>query len=507
MVYNMFYSGNIVNNQNNNNTRSYKNNSLYNNNSNYQNNNNMNYRNNNNINNFPNNQNNQINSNNQNMNNIPFNNMINNINNLNMNNNMNLFNNNKDIKQQILSEIKSLIQPKNPELAYKQIFQLIKDEYSYFGDKLKNYNDKNIERKGSKIIINFYDKYKKEFYLDLELKVEYLISYILTNIKYDKIEEITYKRIKNDQNTKYVVENPLFIFDKSNSNIDKYSFIMEYKGRNLFTSLDETGTKIGLKNEEEIYLKLNKYYIIKNYESKVIDFKVNFKYRDENKIPIKCNKNTLLLKVIKGFLDKTGNDYESVKEGDILFEYNGEILNDFNKTLFQLGIFEETEIEVKIKDDNDFIEECFSTMNFVNVSPGNIKERNIEKFVEDFKEGLNIFGECLNEKCDYYKKEVTYSPKLNEKLIFVLNKEKDNIKCRFCNQRFDPETCGFWKCEYQFCGKYINEGNEIDYNSEPKETVEDIIDYFDKKENGIVVWSKLIIYVLPIQTMKYKSNS
>ena len=68
-----------------------------------------------------------------------------------------------------------------------------------------------------------------------------------------------------------------------------------------------------------------------------------------------------------------------------------------------------------------------------------------------------------------------------------------------------PKTCGFWKCEYQFDGKKIEEGEVKSFKTEPKETKDDNFEYFDPFENDEVQWLQLEIYVLPKQEIKYKN--
>ena len=120
--------------------------------------------------------------------------------------------------------------------------------------------------------------------------------------------------------------------------------------------------------------------------------------------------------------------------------------------------------------------------------------------------GLNIFGLCNNSKCQAFKKEVIHRIFFKEQLKFDLKKEVYNIKCPICYKIIKVKTCGFWQCEYQFCGKIIENGDIKDYESEPKETKNDEFEYFDPYKNGETEWAELIIYVLPKQKIKYRKN-
>ena len=88
-------------------------------------------------------------------------------------------------------------------------------------------------------------------------------------------------------------------------------------------------------------------------------------------------------------------------------------------------------------------------------------------------------------------------------MIFVLNDEIVNIKCPMCERIFKPKTCGFYKCEYQFKGKKIENGFVVEYDSKTKETNGDKFEYFDPFGNKEIQWIELKIFLLPIQEIKY----
>ena len=80
-----------------------------------------------------------------------------------------------------------------------------------------------------------------------------------------------------------------------------------------------------------------------------------------------------------------------------------------------------------------------------------------------------------------------------------MNEELLNIKCPICSKIIQPKTCGFWKCEYQFVGKRLKEGELIDFDSKARETNGDDFEYYHAFENGKASWFELTIYVLPKQ--------
>ena len=125
------------------------------------------------------------------------------------------------------------------------------------------------------IIINFYNLCKKKIYFDLELKVEFLISHILSKMGYNYGKKFN-KRNKKRQTTKYIIENPILELDKDIFDIFKISFFFEFNGNNLIKSLDKKIYEIGLQEGNKIIIKLNK-DIIKDIYFKNQKFKFSLK--------------------------------------------------------------------------------------------------------------------------------------------------------------------------------------------------------------------------------------
>jgi hypothetical protein len=121
---------------------------------------------------------------------------------------------------------------------------------------------KNLEEKqnGNKIIINFYDLVQKEIYLDLKLMINEIVLYIFRAIfSKDIWIKQHYYRKKKDQTTKDIIVGYKEIEEILNDNLI-YSniFYLEYKNRNILQSFNKTGNEIGLKDDEVIFLKINK---------------------------------------------------------------------------------------------------------------------------------------------------------------------------------------------------------------------------------------------------------
>ena len=339
------------------------------------------------------------------------------------------------------------------------------------------------KKNGNKIIINYYDLVEKEIYLDLELMVKEIVLYIFRSIFNENIRiKEAYFRKKKIQTTKDIIVDKE-IEELLNENII-YSnlFYLEYKNRNILQSFNKTGKEIGLKDDEIIFLKINKDILdlIQNELSFITLIKTNFNQ----------------------------NFYFPLYECDGKEEIKKKLENIIPISFYVGTYFPRNYCIIYLK-----IKGVCGTgpaKDFVNVEKGIVKELYLGKDAPEWrivKIGLNILGQCNNKECEAFKKEVIFSTYLPKKgLIFNLNKEATNINCPICKKVIRPKTCGFWKCEYQFEGQKIEEGEVKSFNSEPKETFEDKFEYFDPFENGEVQWLELNIYVLPKQKIKYIKN-
>ena len=254
----------------------------------------------------------------------------------------------------------------------------------------------------------------------------------------------------------------------------------------------------------EIFLKLDEDYI----KTCSLNEKICLRFENTNSIfiPVLLNRTDLLSEAKEKYINK----YSYKNENKLKLFWNAKSLEyNLSDTLEDIGLYNNSRIfvldsvEIRGAGGVGFID-------FVDVKTGKVKKLEFSKNAPDWRhvdKGLNIFGFCQNPKCKAYKKEVVHIVGLlSFNYKFDLKKEVTNIKCPICYKIFKAETCGFYKCEYQFSGKMIVEGEIEDYTSEPKETRSDNFEYFDPFKNGKKEWLELIIYVLPKQEIKYKKN-
>ena len=259
-------------------------------------------------------------------------------------------------------------------------------------------------------------------------------------------------------------------------------FYLEYKNRNILQSFNKTGKEIGLKDDEIIFLKIHK-DILDLIQNELSFF-----------TPIRTSEKKILRFPLYEY-DRIEDIRKKLKN---IFYVYFQVVNYIPKSYCEINISLTTYGGGPV-------------MDFVNVEKGIVKNLNFSKNAPKWRKvkiGLNIFGQCNNKKCEAFKKEVIYTTDLPEKgLNYNLNKEIVNIKCPICKKIIRPRTCGFWKCEYQFEGQKIEEGEVKSFNTEPEETFEDKFEYFDLFGNGEVQWLELNIYVLPKQEIKYIKNT
>ena len=383
-------------------------------------------------------------------------------------------------------------------------------KFKEYYEKIKNHKDElqvNKDKHKHKIIINFYNELKKEIYLDLNDKMRDLYEYILdsiglwNNVEYYNI----YKRQNENQTTKNVIENP--IIKKYLLGAPNILLVLKYKNKEIKyqdEDLKFSGIQFGLKDGDEIFIELSQPYI-ETY-ALIEDFHIIFRESSnyEKCVIIVSKKNDLLSDVIKEYREKA-ND----KRDNITFIFNGKSADGNLKSQIQeLGIEDNYSIQI-IPTNLIGGGGNFGMIDFVDVSSKKVKYVSETIFNwREFPSHLNIFGICNNSKCEDFKKEVVHQVYFDEgkKIKFDLKEKKFDIKCPKCCKIIKTITCGFWECEYQFSGKLFEEGNIKNYESEPKETKNKEIEYFDPDKNGEKEWAELIIYILPKQNIKYKKN-
>lgn len=116
--------------------------------------------------------------------------------------------------------------------------------------------DKTINYNGTKIYINYYNLEKIELYLDLRLQVKYLISIIFGLIFPNSNQRKYYIREEKNKTTQEIIENPLMFYESES--LYKNIMFLEFNNIDLNKISEKTGNEIGLKEGDEIFLKLKK---------------------------------------------------------------------------------------------------------------------------------------------------------------------------------------------------------------------------------------------------------
>ena len=341
-----------------------------------------------------------------------------------------------------------------------------------------------IDKNDSKIYVNYYDIIKSEVYVDLSLPTEEIISKIFGQLFYPNFVKKVHKRIQKNQTTEYIISNPFSEINEEKSLFNYCNFLYFELGGKKMSNLSK------IKEGDELYLKLS---------DDIFD-EINTFPKDGHILISYCN--------------KVLSQFEKSKKG---ISY-GKIKKIFNTKLYRNLI--------NIKDDaisyslnffapNEVIGAGYSCdLMFIDPSNSNIKQMKMSKNAPKWRyinEGLNIFGICENSKCEAYKNEVIFKTfegncSLPEKgLIFDMIESRGKIRCPLCHKIFDPKTCGFYKCEYQFIGIKKEDGDEVRYDSKTRETKGNELEYYEPNGKKETVWFKLKIYVLPIQKIKYES--
>ena len=408
-----------------------------------------------------------------------------------MNNNQFMMNNNDNNEINSLNKEGSIQFPKD-KIIIDNTDNLFISVLNQINIRKKQFENKN--QNGITIFINFYDNVL-DLGLDLRLYVRKLIDYIFDEIFGELVQKIIWERQDKNQTTEDIIQNPIIEYKRSRKNDYSDVLFLEYKGKNLNELMNKTCKDIGLKNGETIFLK-----------KKQFEIEVEFFASTGLKVIMQTYYDELIFNLIKRYMRKIGL-YESLIGTSVIFLFNADMIQNSQKTVGELSI--KNGYTITVIDNNNVIGAGGPAIDFVDVSSKIVKKLEFSKDAPKWREvckGLNIFGICSNKNCIAKGKEVIYKTKLKEEgLNFCLNNEIVNIKCPICNKIINPKTCGFWKCEYQFIGTKIEDGEEKEYDSKTKETKGDEFEYFNPYENGKVRWTSLNIFVLPKQRIKYKS--
>ena len=412
-------------------------------------------------------------------------------------------NNNSNLSNQNFNSVPEYYKIKNKFPLNDKRLDKTKKNLSLFFNCIYDFN-KVFNNIGTKIYINYYNLEKIELYLDLRLNVKDLISTIFGMILQGCSERKIFKRIEKNQTTKGIIESPNFCFESDSPYIN--ALYLEYNNKDLYKLSDKTGREIGLKEDDEIFLKLKEEYFNELKNINLDNTKIIFKYIKTMAFP--SFQDEMVSNMIIRFAKFINVNYKFIR-----FLFNSQELKNSNQKIKDLSNSYANNYFIELIQIRD-VNGGGAPLKFSDVSKEKKKYLKFDKNAPKYRtvtEGLNIFGICQNKKCEAYKEEVVYIPENmiledNKYFKFYLNDEIENMKCPICHKIIKSKTVGFYKCEYQIIGTKIEDGDRIEYDSKPKETEDDEFEYFDPEENGEVQWTKLIIYVLPKQKMKYKSN-
>ena len=372
---------------------------------------------------------------------------------------------------------------------------------SIFFKCISNFN-KIINNYDTKIYINYYNLEKIELYLDLRLQVKYLVSIIFGLILSKCNERKYYIRKEKNETTQSIIDNPNIFYDSNL--LYKKILYLEFNNKDLNQFSEKTGIEIGLKEGDELFLKLKNEYYNELKDINLDDTIINFRYNGDKDdiIYFPSFKEEIVSNMCKRFIK-----FINAVDDECSFIFNADDLKKNSKKIKELKL------------SNSFIDFQDSSIKggyhkFTDVSKGKIKNLKFSKDAPDWrqvKKGLNIFGLCPNKECITKKEEVIYIPEKMEieDNCFKYNilEQIKNMKCPICKRIIKAKTIGFYECEYQIIGEKIDEEGFLkQVDSKPKETEDDKFEYFDPEENGEVEWTSLIIYVLPKQKIKYQSN-
>ena len=235
---------------------------------------------------------------------------------------------------------------------------------------------------------------------------------------------------------------------------------------------------------------------IENVKAKIQDEglpKPNYERKTKNQTP-------------KDIIEKPSIFYDSIPPDQQRLIFAGKQLED-NRTLADYKIQKESTVHLVLRLRGGGGGASLP-LEFVDVEKGVIQNLSFSDSAPRWRtveNGLNIFGICKNQKCEAFDEEVVYKVGITNKK-FNLQENVLNMKCPMCDKIIIPKTCGFYKCEYQFVGDKIENGDLKHVDTKCKETVGNNFEYFNPYESGNSIWTNLNIYVIKKQEIKYHGN-
>ena len=215
-----------------------------------------------------------------------------------------------------------------------------------------------------------------------------------------------------------------------------------------------------------------------------------FFYRDDGKKnTIIANQNELLSSLFNRYIYSSGNNNTKLN-----FIYDGQKLNP-DMTVSEAGIKDGGKITaleaLRIIGRGGF---C---MNFTDLSKQKYEEfsiNNIAPIYRKVNKGINIFGDCKNESCQAFNKEVIVPLPGETRLDLI--KERDNIKCPLCRGLIVSKTVGFYLCKYFVKGKNIENNTIKAFNFYGDANSYYSFQYYNPIKNGNTLIMELIFEVI-----------
>ena len=212
-----------------------------------------------------------------------------------------------------------------------------------------------------------------------------------------------------------------------------------------------------------------------------------------NRIFIEVKGNDTITELDQKYSQKIGNYQEKI------YHFGGEIL-EFDQTIDSYDIRDQSTIIVMgVFKGGETGSSAKSFVDPTKKGPTRVKTTYEGPFYLTVTYGINLFGHCINPKCDAHKKEVCHRFGYGTfDLMKDLNPDSSNCpKCPACETPLlKLDTCGFMQCKYHYIGKKIENDKIVSVNYEKSISKGDEeIDYFSagKDDENKNLWIELKI--------------